>query len=71
MAALMGYSGGPVVGEDGRLRGLVSALPDGGGANALAWLSGMDLGGLAGGRGRRIFILSIQQVAEEAERIAA
>nr|WP_245215133.1 serine protease [Pararoseomonas indoligenes] len=71
MAALMGYSGGPVVGRDGRLHGLVSALPDGGSADALAWLSGMDLGGLAGGRGRWIFILSIQQVAEEAKRISA
>jgi hypothetical protein len=69
LAALMGYSGGPVVGPDGRLRGLVSALPDGGGAQALALVSGMDLGGLMGGGDRRVFILSIREVMEEAQRI--
>ena len=68
LAALMGYSGGPVVGPDGRLRGLVSALPDGTGA--LALLSGIDLGGLAMGRDRRVFILSIHQVMEEASRLS-
>ncbi len=66
LGALMGYSGGPVVRKDGRLVGLVSALPDGGGARALAWITGLDLGGLASGRNRRVFILSIQQVMEEA-----
>ncbi|WP_159350712.1 S1 family peptidase [Roseomonas harenae] len=70
MAALMGYSGGPVVGTDGRLRGLVSALPDGEAASALAWITGMDLGGLAHGRDRRVFILSIRQVMEEARRLS-
>ncbi len=65
----MGYSGGPVVGPDGRLRGLVSALPDGGGAGALAWLSGMDLAGLSAGRDRRVFILSIHEVMEETGRL--
>ena len=69
LPALMGYSGGPVVGPDGRLRGLVSALPDGSGAEALAMLSGMDLGGLMGGGNRRVFILSIHEVMEEAARI--
>ena len=69
LAALMGYSGGPVVGPDGRLRGLVSALPDGGGAQALADLSGMDLDGLMGGGDARVFILSIREVMEEARRI--
>jgi hypothetical protein len=68
LGALMGYSGGPVVGPDGRLRGLVSALPDG--AGTLALLSGMDLGGLATGRDRRVFILSIQQVVEEVSRLS-
>lgn len=69
LAALMGYSGGPVVGPDGRLRGLVSALPDGGGDQALVLLSGMDLGGLLGGGDRRVFILAIHEVMEEALRI--
>jgi len=69
MAALMGYSGGPVVGRDGQLRGLVSALPDGKGASALAWVTGVDLGGLDQGRNRRVFILSIHQVMEEARRL--
>lgn len=69
LPALMGYSGGPVVGADGHLRGLVAALPDGGGANALALLAGMDLDGLAGGRNRRVFILSIHEVMEEASRL--
>ncbi len=70
LAALMGYSGGPVVGPDGHLRGLVAALPDGGGANALALLSGLDLDGLAGGRNRRVFVLSIHEVMEEASRLS-
>ena len=69
MPALMGYSGGPVVGSDGRLRGLVSALPDDGGAGALALVSGMDIGGLAGGRDRRVFVLAIHEVMEETGRM--
>lgn len=69
LAALMGYSGGPVVGPDGCLRGLVAALPDGGGAGALAALSGIDLGGLASGGDRRVFILSIRQALEEVPRL--
>jgi hypothetical protein len=69
LGALMGYSGGPVVGPDGKLRGLVAALPDGGGSQILAQLTGMDLGGLAQGSGRRVFALSIQQVMEEAGRL--
>ncbi|WP_198384545.1 hypothetical protein [Roseomonas sp. KE2513] len=69
MPALMGYSGGPVVGSDGRLRGLVAAVPDEGGSSALALLAGMDLGGLAAGRGRRAFALSIHEVMEEVERM--
>jgi len=69
MPALMGYSGGPVVGPDGRLRGLVSALPDGRGAGMLAALTGMDLGGLAAGGTRRVFVLPIGRVMEEAARL--
>lgn len=69
--ALMGYSGGPVVGSDGRLRGLVSALAEDGGAGMLALLSGMDLGGLAGRRGRQVFVLSIHEIMEEAGKLRA
>ena len=69
MPALMGYSGGPVVGNDGRLKGLVAAVPDEGGSGALALLAGMDLGGLAAGRGRRVFALSIHEVMEEMGRM--
>jgi len=69
MPARMGYSGGPVVGPDGRLRGLVAALPDGRGTEALAALSGMDLAGVIAGRERRVFILSIRPIMQEAGRL--
>ena len=69
MPALMGYSGGPVVGADGRLKGLVAAIPDDGGSGTLALLAGMDFGGLAAGSGRRVFALSIHGVMEEAGRM--
>lgn len=71
LPALMGYSGGPVVDEDGRLRGLVSALPEPGGAGALALLAGFDLAGLARGRPapRRVFALSMDTVLGEARAL--
>ena len=50
LPALLGYSGGPAVDEQGRLLGLVTALPQPGAAPLLAALSGLDLHGLAQGR---------------------
>ena len=71
IGALMGYSGGPALDEQGRLRGLVTALPGGGGAVALAALTGMDLDGMArGSAGREVFFLSIAEAMAESERIA-
>ncbi len=71
IAALMGYSGGPALDEDGHLRGLVTALPGQGGATVLAALTGMDLDGLARGvAGREVFFLSIAAALAESERIA-
>jgi len=71
IGALMGYSGGPALDEAGHLRGLVTALPGGGGATALAALTGLDLDGLArGSDGREVFFLSIAAALAESERIA-
>ena len=71
LPALMGYSGGPVVDGRGRLRGLVTAVPDGGSAGALAMLSGFDLAGLSGRASRRVFVLSAEEVLAEAGRLGA
>ncbi len=68
MPALMGYSGGPVVDEAGRLLGLTAALPEPGAAGAIAFLTGADLDGLSG-RPRRVFVLAIRRVEIEAGRL--
>lgn len=68
MPALMGYSGGPVVDSSGTLMGLTSAMPGGGGASLLAFLTGADLDGLAGAD-RQVFVLSIQRASAEAMRL--
>lgn len=71
MPALLGYSGGPALDAQGRLVGLVTALPQPGAAPLLAALSGFDLDGLARGRdGREVFLLSAPAALREAARIA-
>lgn len=71
LQALLGYSGGPAVDAEGRLVGLVTALPRPGAAPLLAALSGVDLDGLARGtEGREVFLLSAAAVLAEAGRIA-
>jgi S1-C subfamily serine protease len=71
LPALLGYSGGPAVDEQGRLLGLVTALPQPGAAPLLAALSGLDLHGLALGRGGRdIFLLSASEALAEVQRLA-
>ena len=71
IAALMGYSGGPALDGQGRLRGLVTALPEPGAAPLLAMLTGMDLDGIARAQtGREVFFLSIAAATAESERIA-
>jgi len=71
IGALMGYSGGPVLDEAGRLRGLVTALPRADAAPVLAALTGVDLHGLARGEaGREVFILAIAPALAEAARLA-
>lgn len=70
LPALLGYSGGPAVDEQGRLLGLVTALPQPGAAPLLAALSGFDLDGLARGEsGREVFLLSTEAVLGEAARL--
>lgn len=70
LPALLGYSGGPAVDAQGRLVGLVTALPQPGAAPLLAALSGMDLDGLARGKaGREVFFLSAGAVLQEAARL--
>jgi S1-C subfamily serine protease len=72
VAALMGYSGGPALDSEGRLLGLVTALPRPGSAPLLAALSGLDLHGLMSGReGREVFLLSAPAALEEAARLLA
>jgi len=68
LPALMGYSGGPVVDEEGRLLGLTAALPDPGAAGALAFLLGADIDGLAQSD-RQVFVLSIRRAGAEAVRL--
>jgi S1-C subfamily serine protease len=71
LGALMGYSGGPVLDQEGRLRGLVTALPRANAAPLLAALTGVDLHGLAqGAAGREVFVLSIAEAMAEAAAIA-
>ncbi len=71
LGALLGYSGGPALDGQGRLLGLVTALPQPGAAQLLAALSGVDLDGLARGpAGREVFLLSIQAAMAEAARLA-
>ncbi|WP_376087705.1 hypothetical protein ACE7GA_14775 [Roseomonas sp. CCTCC AB2023176] len=66
LPVLMGASGSPVLGPDGRLRGLVSALPDGGGAAAVAALTGFDFAGLLDGAARRVFVLPVRALLDAA-----
>jgi S1-C subfamily serine protease len=71
IGALLGYSGGPAVDGQGRLAGIVTALPQPGAAPLLAALSGLDLDGIARQReGREVFFLSAAAAIEEAGRIA-
>lgn len=71
MGALMGYSGGPVLDEQGHLRGLVTALLQQDATPALAALIGIDPGALSQFRdNREVFILSIDAAMVESERIA-
>ncbi|MBU8541519.1 trypsin-like peptidase domain-containing protein [Falsiroseomonas tokyonensis] len=71
IGALMGYSGGPALDAEGRVRGLVTALLRAGAAPALAALTGVDVVGLSQTReGREVFILSIDAAMHESERIA-
>ncbi|WP_146217049.1 S1 family peptidase [Falsiroseomonas bella] len=69
IGALLGYSGGPALDGQGRLLGLVTAVPQPGAAPLLAALSGVDLDGLARGE-REVFLLGIGDALAEAARIA-
>lgn len=71
IGALMGYSGGPGIDAEGRIRGLVTALVRPGAAPVLAALTGLDLDGLSrNGEFREVFFLSIDVAMAESERIA-
>jgi S1-C subfamily serine protease len=69
LGALRGFSGGPVVGRDGRVLGLTTAMSDEG-HTLLGALTGMDLDGLAGDE-REVFVLSIQEALAEARRLSS
>lgn len=69
LGALMGFSGGPVVDEQGRVMGMTTALPEPGAAPLLAALTGLDLAGLAEGARRQVFVLDIREAMAEAERL--
>lgn len=71
IGALMGYSGGPAIDEQGRVRGLVTAMLGAGTAPVLAALTGMDPAIFSPSRDdREIFILSIAAAMHETRRIA-
>lgn len=70
LGALMGFSGGPVVDREGRVRGLTTALPEAGAGTVLALATGVDLAGFAQGRRREVFVLGMDEALAEAERIA-
>ncbi|MGG5890761.1 S1 family peptidase [Falsiroseomonas sp. HC035] len=71
LGALMGFSGGPALDDQGRLRGLVTALLRPGMAPLLAALTGIDLSGMTRNREEReVFVLSIAEALAESERIA-
>ena len=70
MGALMGFSGGPVVDGQGRLVGLTTALTQPGMAPVMAALTGFDLDGVVNGDRREVFVLSIQAIEAELERLA-
>ncbi len=65
--ARMGFSGGPVSGPDGCLRGMVVALPNGRDAASMAALAGFDLDGILHGDRRRVFVVSIEEVTAAGE----
>jgi len=70
LAALMGYSGGPVLDGEGRLHGLTTALLRPGAAPILAALSGLDLDGLSPESvNRKFFVLSIGAAMVEYRQI--
>ncbi len=71
LGALMGYSGGPVVGRDGAVVGLTTALVSPGLAPVLAALTGTDLQGLLAKDGREVFVLGIGPALAEAQRLIA
>lgn len=71
IGALMGYSGGPVVGRDGAVVGLTTALVSPGAAPVLAALTGADLQGLLAKGGREVFVLGIGPALAEAQRLIA
>lgn len=64
LGALLGYSGGPAVDSEGRLVGIVTALPRAGAAPVLAALTGMDVAGMMGGE-REVFLLGVGEVMGE------
>ncbi len=70
MGALMGFSGGPVVDGRGQVVGLTTALTNPGAAPVLAALTGFDLDGVVNGESREVFVLSIQAIEAELERLA-
>jgi S1-C subfamily serine protease len=69
LGVLMGFSGGPVVDERGRVTGLTTALPEPGATPALAMLTGVDVAGFLDGDRRQVFVLCIRAAMEEAARM--
>jgi S1-C subfamily serine protease len=71
LGVLMGFSGGPVVDEGGRVTGLTTALPEPGTRRALAMLTGVDVAGFLDGESRQVFVLCIRAAMDEAARMGA
>lgn len=71
MGALTGYSGGPVVGPDGAVLGLTTALVAPGAAPLLGPLTGAGMDASPGAEEREVFVLGIGPAIEEARRLIA
>jgi len=66
VAALAGFSGGPLVDEDGRVVAVTSAVWSPNAATMLSSLVGVDLEGLLDGERREVFAIGIDRALDEA-----
>jgi S1-C subfamily serine protease len=71
LGARMGYSGGPVIGPDGAVLGLTTALVSPGAAPPIGLLAGAEMDGRLGAGAGEVFVLGIGPALDEARRLIA